>query len=147
MQKNPFVTFVELLKRVTGFYTYQIEYAVVFIVLSVTAAISDKGVVEWLGVAAVFVSFMHAKVANRLAEREALRMESTEENKYPLPYYYKITRWFYLKEILWFAYFLFLGAYSALAGVLIFLLYEPWRSAWRKKHPLKEKLQEENKSA
>lgn len=135
------VRMVEKIKQITGLYTYQVEYAFVFLVLFVTAVINKADFIEWIGAAAVLVSFMHAKVANRLAEREKFRQQNSDE--IILSYHYKIGRFFILKEILWFAYFILLGAWSALVGVIIFLLYEPWRKLWRKYFPLLEKIEKE----
>jgi hypothetical protein len=40
--------------------------------------------------------------------------------------------------IFWFVYFILLGAWSALAGVIVFLLYTPWRNYYRKYHPIEK---------
>ena len=47
-----------------------------------------------------------------------------------------LQRYFYDKELLWFAYFLLIHAYSALVGVTVFFFYGKWRSLWRKYHPV-----------
>lgn len=129
------VRFNEWLKKVFKLRTYKIELITVFAVLAITAIVSGKGVVEWIGVAAVFFSFAHMSVADRLREREEARKDKGEPVM--VECFYKLDRYFMLKEICWFAYFLLLGAWSALAGVFLFLLYPLWRRVWRKYHPLK----------
>lgn len=53
--------------------TWHAELAFVVLVLAAVAALSGGGSVEWVGVGAVSLSFAHAQVADRLAEREASR--------------------------------------------------------------------------
>jgi hypothetical protein len=125
----------EWLKKTFKTRTYKIELIVAFGVLAVTALVSGKGLVEWIGVAAVFFSFAHMSVADRLREREEARKDKGEVVL--VECFYKLDRYFMLKEICWFAYFLLLGAWSALAGVFLFLVYPLWRRVWRKYHPLK----------
>lgn len=138
------VKIVEKIKKITGLYTYQIEFIFVGILLVLTIILKKGELVEFIGAAAVFFSFGHAKVANRLAEREEYRKDKKEEDTFILSYSHKVARYFYLKEIFWFVYFVLLGAWSALVGCIIFLLYEPWRKLWRKYHPLSEKLKDKN---
>ena len=101
--------------------------------LIITTLLTDKDWVEYIGVAAVFFTFNHASIAEYMREAEAKR-ELSETGKlvdchYKLPYY------FYAKEFCWFTYFFLIGAHSALVGVIIFLLYQPWRKLWRSYHP------------
>jgi hypothetical protein len=115
--------------------TWVYEFLVVLVVLVVVALITKKGIIEWIGVLAVLITFGHTQIADRLHEREARRykIDKTAE----VECYWKLNYYFYTKEILWFVYFVFLGAYSALVGVFLFLLYPLWRRWWRKRHPLK----------
>lgn len=115
--------------------TWVYEFLVVLVVLVAVALITKKGLIEWLGVFAVLVTFGHTQIADRLHEREAFRykIDKTVE----VECYWKLNWYFYIKETLWFIYFIFLGAYSALVGVFIFLLYPLWRNWWRKRYPLK----------
>lgn len=53
--------------------TWQLELAAVTVVLLVVTIASDGGWLELVGAAAVALSFCHAQVADRLAEREASR--------------------------------------------------------------------------
>lgn len=132
------VRIVEILKRRFRLKTYQVEYAFVFLCLSAVAAgriiLTGHGWVEWIGVAAVCGTFAHASVANRLEEREAKRAAQTGTPD--VECYRKLARYFFLKETAWFVYFTLVGAYSALVGVVLFLLYGRWRKAWRRYHPV-----------
>lgn len=125
---------VEGLRSLFRAKTYQVEGGIVLVALITVALITNKGPVEYFGVAAVFFTFMHATIAEYMREAEARREAETSEvitacHK-KLPYY------FYAKELCWFCYFFLLGANSALVGVVVFLLYQPWRRLWRKYHPI-----------
>ena len=116
------------LKEVTRLYTWQIEAVIVAIVLISTALLSGKGLIEFLGVGAVFFSWMHASVANSL--QEAQRLKERQQVPVEVHCYRWLARYFYIKEILWCGYFFYLGAWSALAGVFIFLFYQFWKKIW-----------------
>lgn len=129
---------VEEMKHTFHVKTWVVESAFVFVCLATVATtrllVTGEGWVEWIGVLAVWASFQHAVIANRLEEREAMR---TKEGKPPeVECYRKLSYYFSLKEIAWFAYFILIGAYSALVGVVVFLLYGWWRKVWRAEHPL-----------
>jgi hypothetical protein len=81
--------------------------------------------VELLGAVAVLLSFGHAQIADRLAEKEGQRA-IPEVNCYKKLWYYFIG-----KELFWLTYFILNHSYSALAGVLIFLSYPIWRRFYR----------------
>lgn len=108
--------------------TWHAEIAVVA-VLAAVAILTGGGGLELVGAAAVTLSFAHAQVADRLAEREAARERPSVE----------CHRWAgrYLlgKEALWCGYFVAHRSWSALAGVALFLAYSPWRRWWRRRHP------------
>lgn len=110
------------------------EFIVVAIILVSVAVIAHKGIIEWVGVFAVLLTFGHAQIADRLREREAHRYNIDQNSK--VECYWKLNYYFYAKEILWFIYFLYLGAWSALVGVVLFLLYPLWRNWWRTRYPL-----------
>ncbi len=136
MKKPILIRFIEWLKKKLGVRTHVIEYIFVAIPLIVVAVVTKKGFIEWIGIAAVFLTFGHASVAERLREREELR--HLKRSPVEVHCYWKLPYYFYAKEILWFVYFILLGAWSALAGVILFLLYTPWRKYYRKWHPVKE---------
>lgn len=109
--------------------TWIVEAYVVAAVLVWTAAMTGHAV-EWIGSGAVFFAFMHAQVADRLAERE-------EARKQPDVDCYKMAgRYFLAKEVLWCLYFVAHKSWTALIGVGVFLLYPLWRKLWRRWHPI-----------
>ena len=131
-----------------GIPTWVHESMVAALILCFVPLITGALWYEWFGVAAVFFSFLHASVADRLSEAERLR-EQTErlreqegrfgqyrssENGVPL---YRVHCWkkerqyFLVKEFFWFVYFIALKAWSALVGVGLFLAYRAWRSYYR----------------
>ena len=116
-----------------GWRTYQLESAIVLTVLVMVALVSQKGWVEWVGVLAVWLTFKHASVSDRMAEKEGLRAERGEENI--VECYQWERRYFLGKEVTWFIYFIALQAWSALVGVGVFLAYRGWRKAYRKHYP------------
>lgn len=132
-----FVTVVQKIKHLfPTVKTYMIEDFFVICVLLAVAVISKNGYVEYLGVIAVFYTFKHAGIANRMEEAEEQR--SLNNEPITVECYQKQTKFFYIKEILWLGYFIWLGAWSALVGVCMFLFYPVWRKTWRKYNPLKD---------
>jgi len=114
--------------------TYHLEAVFVFLILMGVTLYSDQGWVEYIGAVAVFFAFIHATIAEYLREAEASRCQITPPISkgchHKLPFY------LYAKELCWFTYFVLIGAYSAIAGVIIFLIYQPWRRLWRKYNPI-----------
>ena len=111
--------------------TWHIELAVVAVVLGAIALITG-GPVEWFGAGAVTLSFAHAQVADRLAEREAAR--STDQQMVECHRW--ATRYLVGKETLWLLYFMLHASWTALAGVGLFLAYPVWRRTWRRARPV-----------
>jgi hypothetical protein len=120
--------------------TWHFETAVVAAVLLVVALASGGGVLELVGAGAVLLSFGHASVADRLAEAERERRAYVkldgDTDKHAVECHRWATRYLVGKEALWLVYFVALGAWSALAGVALFLAYPVWRRWWRRLHPL-----------
>lgn len=77
--------------------------------------------IEILSALAVLLTFGHAQISTRLSEQESLSSTPRVDCYRKLIYYY------IGKEVLWFAYFLLNHSYSALVGVIVFLLYPIWR--------------------
>ena len=105
--------------------TWQVELAVVALVLSAVALVSP-GWTSWIGAAAVTLSFAHAQVADRLQEKEAAR---------PVPEvdcHRWLIRYLVSKEVLWAVYFISNRSWPALAGVVLFVAYPFWRRWWRR---------------
>ena len=120
--------------------TWMLELGVVAAVLIAVSVASGRAI-ELLGATAVALSFAHAQVAHRLAEREELRLrQTTRRSAREVDDFVHCAHWsgryFVAKEILWCAYFVAHGSWSALAGVGLFLAYPLWRRWWRSHHPL-----------
>lgn len=114
--------------------TWHIEMAIVATVLTVVVVVSDKGPVEWIGSLAVLLTFAHVQVADRLAEQADL--EERNRGQATVECYWKLKWYLVGKEVLWLAYFVMLGAWSALVGVALFLLYPLWRHWYRRRYPV-----------
>ncbi len=110
--------------------TYHIENIFVAVILITIAIITRKGLVEWIGVVAVYLNFGYIAVADRLREAEEIRKEKKEPVM--VECFKKLDYYYISKEFFWLLYFVLLGAYSALAGIIIFLCYRPWRVYYRK---------------
>lgn len=110
--------------------TWHLETSVVASILLVVALVSGGDWLELLGVAAVVMTFGHASISNRLVEREAIREVVTVEC------HRSLNRYWVGKEILWAVLFAAHGAWSALAGVALFLIYPFWRKWYRQKFPM-----------
>lgn len=119
--------------------TYHIEEGLVLISLILVGIFAGKSPVEWIGVLAVFFTFKHTIISERLQEAEAERAARDGLHTVTVECYPKLGQNFLIKEVLWFGYFVLLGAWSALAGVVIFLLYPTWRKYYRKHRPLAER--------
>lgn len=103
--------------------TWQKEVAVVAAVLASVALAGGARPIEWWGSLAVLVTFMHGQVGFRFTESgraDAVGSHAVECHVW-------MARYFMAKELLWAVYFSWLGAWSALAGVAVFLLYPFWR--------------------
>lgn len=73
-----------------------------------------------------YFTFEYTLIATRLGENE--RKGNATERKH----YKNLLFFYYLKEIIWLIYFVILGAWSAIIGVFIFLIYGWWRLAWNR---------------
>lgn len=138
---NLWKSLVEAVRRCKKIFhcrTYVIEYIVAWSALVITAIISDKAYIERIWVIAVFLTFCYIGITDRLQEREHLRQTNPtpSDKKNLVECYYKLPRFYYGKEICWAIYFVYLGAWSALVWVAIFLLYWPRRKLYRKYYPI-----------
>lgn len=105
--------------------TWPVELAVVTMMVVLTAHLSGKGWIEYVGALAVVLTFCYAQVNDRMAEDQERRSK-------PSVYCWRWSRrYFVSKEIVWIAYFALQGAWSAIAGAVVFLLYPWWRSYYR----------------
>lgn len=110
--------------------TWHYEYAVVIPILAGSAILSGNTLVAWISAFAVFASFGHASVADRMQEREAAKTVPHVDCHWKLNYY------FFAKEIAWVLVFVLTKTWPALVGCGVFLAYPFWRKWWRKRHPL-----------
>jgi hypothetical protein len=101
---------------------------VALILASVTASTtsSENMLVNILAMFAVYYTFLHVKVASRLEEaQEKLEVNTVE-------CYERLTHYLIIKEFLWVGVFFLTGAYSAIVGNIVFLLYPAWRKIYLK---------------
>jgi len=111
--------------------TWHYEHMVIISVLAIVWIATGHEERELLGSIAVYLGHGCASIGARMEEREALRDKpSVECVRHYWTYYIG-------KEIAWFGYFVWSGAWSALVGCVLFGLYPFWRKWWRKRHPLK----------
>lgn len=110
-----------MVSRLLGSHTWQIEAGVVAFVLLAVFVTTGAAWKELIGSAAVFVTFMHAQVADRMAEQQK-QMTTPSVECWPW-----LQRYYVTKEVLWLVYFALSQTWAALAGVFVFLLYPLWR--------------------
>lgn len=110
--------------------TWHGEWAFVIAVLSTVNLVTHAKAVEWIGAAAVLLSFGHAAISDRMAEKQAAMSQPDVEC------FRWSWRYFVGKETLWVAYFVLHRSYAALVGCGVFLLYPAWRRLYRKVSPL-----------
>lgn len=110
--------------------TWKKEAIVVGSVLLIQLCFTGFKFQEIIGSLAVYFTFLHAQVADRMQERQAIKEVPDVEC------YKKLNYYFVGKETLWVAFFLMTGAYSALAGAILFSLYPLWRQYYRKIKPI-----------
>ncbi len=115
--------------------TWVYESAVAALVLGTTALLSRGTTGDWIAALAVWVSFGHNSVTDRLAEQQAHLPQAT------VHCYRLSARYWVLKELLWVAVWLLSGLYTALAGSLLFLAYPYWRKAYRRWWPARRGLE------
>jgi hypothetical protein len=94
-------------------------------VLAVVSELGGGGLIQRLSALAVLLSFAHAQVASRLDEAEERRVERAVHCRAWL------VRYLVAKEAAWVAVFGLTGAWPAVAGCALFLLYPLWRRWWR----------------
>lgn len=113
--------------------TWKAEAAVVITVLFIQLCFTGFHVKEIVCALAVYFTFLHAQVADRMQERQALQATPDVEC------YKKSNYYFVLKELLWIAFFLMTQSYAALSGAILFSVYPLWRKYWRKINPIIKK--------
>lgn len=119
-------------ERPTWHYETMVAAAVIFVVAILTTPepwmhVGDRFIlsafmVNWLSAFAVLGSFLHMKIGYRMSEAMA-EMQAPSVSCWEWS-----GRYWLGKEILWFFVFLFSGAYPAIAGNVLFIVYPAWRS-------------------
>lgn len=110
--------------------TWQIESLVVLLLLTLSLFFKEVTFADVTCVIAVWVTFMHAQVADRMQEKQAAMVKPDVEC------FRWSNRYFYVKEILWVVFFISLHSYPALIGCFTFLIYPYYRKLYRKRKPL-----------
>jgi hypothetical protein len=110
--------------------TWHYEHAVIITALLAVWIATGHHERELLGSVAVYLGHGCASIGARLEEREALK------DKPSVSCVKQYWRYYVGKEIAWFGYFVWSGAWSALVGCVLFGVYPVWRRYWRKHHPL-----------
>ncbi len=128
----------EWLRRETGLKAHHLETVIAALILSAVATLSGRGWVEWIGVFGVTLTFEYQVLSTYLREHSEARKKVHGPTAKDAAVLTEIQVLYYLKECVWIAYFLFLGAYSALAGTMIFIAYGFWRRLYRKTLPIAE---------
>lgn len=107
--------------------TWQLEATAMGTLLSVSTSLAIHAGAGWSQVicgCAVFVTFLHAQVSDRLREYAAGGDIPPECAKLERVYYV-------MKEVLWLGFFAITLNFPALMGTVGFLLYPRWRAWWR----------------
>jgi hypothetical protein len=110
--------------------TWHFEWIVVAAILIGVNVAAGHSRVEWIGAGAVLLSFGHAAITDRMAERQSLM------SRPDVDCWRWSVRYFIAKEALWVAYFISMRSYSALVGCGVFLVYPIWRRWYRRWRPL-----------
>ena len=103
------------------------EAMLVLVLLSTIAYLSGCKPTDWLGAAAVFITFLHGQLSFDMQESQGKMPVATVQN------YHWSSRLFVTKEILWIATFMMTGSWPLCAGSLIFATYPRWRAWLRQK--------------
>jgi hypothetical protein len=109
----------EIRRILNNLRTWQKEALAAAAILSSVALLNGARAIDWLGAAAVLVTFFHMQVTSRLSEAYKTGDE--------VECHAKADQYLILKETLWLFYFLSLRAYPAILGVIFFMVYPYWR--------------------
>lgn len=97
------------------------EALLVLVLLSTIAWLSGSRLTDWLGAAAVFVTFLHGQLSFDMQDSQKQMAEPTVAN------YHWSSRLFVTKELLWIVTFIMTGSWPLCAGSVIFATYPRWR--------------------
>ena len=105
-----------------------------FIILILVVPLMFAGSVrttEWIATLAVFFTFLHAQMGNRMQEAEAVQDKPAVKNAGRIVFYQ------ILKEGLWVVVSVMTQTWAAWLGAFVFLCHPFWRRYYRRRHPLK----------
>ena len=117
--------------------TWKYEALFVGLLLVVVSIVSGGKATDWLGSAAVLLTFMHGQISFDFQESQ---MEMSEPE---VSCYRWSGRYFVGKEVLWTATFIMLEAWPLLAGTIIFATYPRWRK-WLRNFVFERRSQKES---
>lgn len=107
--------------------TYMYEAAVAILVLGTSWWLFGHSLNELIGSVAVFLTFKHAQVTDRLSAAE-------EERPVPAVECFRLERRYFLgKELVWATYFICVQSWSPLVGVTLLSGYRIWRRWYKKR--------------
>lgn len=110
--------------------TWQIEAIVVLLLLVASLFFKAITFADVVCCIAVWITFLHAQVADRMQEKQA-KMVTPDVECYKWS-----NRYFLVKEALWILFFVTIHSYPALIGSITFFIYPYYRKIYRKKKPL-----------
>lgn len=112
--------------------TWKIEATVVLLLLVASLFLKEIFYQDIICCFAVWVTFLHAQVADRMQEKQA-KMVTPDVECFKWS-----NRYFLLKEAMWIVFFLTIGSYPALVGSITFFIYPYYRKIYRKNKPMNE---------
>lgn len=110
--------------------TWKIEAFIIFSVLLIQLFFTGFGFGEIICSIAVYITFLHCQVADRMQERQAILSVPDVEC------HHKLNKYFIAKELLWVTFFAINKNYAALSGAILFSIYPIWRKYYRKIKPI-----------
>ena len=115
--------------------TWKWEALVASTVFVLTAELTGGSWPNRITAVALFFSFMHGQVSDRMAEGQAMMAN-------PISCYRHAGRYWVAKEVSWITVFILAELWAAIAGSLTFLAYPAWRKWYRTRYPKDLKQQE-----
>lgn len=106
--------------------TWHYEAIFIGLILSSVTYFAANNLINWVSTVAIFMTFMHAQIGDRLQERQGNMEVKT------VACYWKMSWYFGIKEILWIFAFILMENYAAIVGSFLFFLYPFWRKFYRK---------------
>lgn len=98
-----------------------LEAMAIAMALSFIAVLSGGKLTDWLGTAAVFITFLHGQLPISMEESQDSMDSPT------VPHYHWTSRLFVTKELLWISTFAIAGCWPLCAGSILFATYPKWR--------------------